>query len=225
MVCRRKLSSRKRGNGILSLASKIVKGIAGTAGDITSTIINKLINASPEIHLPGGYQWCGPGTKVNERLKRGDEGINSLDRACKVHDIAYTQNSDNKSRAIADRAIANTAWEIFKNPKSSLSERALSYLVTNVMKAKAAFGGGLRKKKKKKSTVKTHSSSIRKKAIAQLKQHIAGKGYYLKPYPPISRGGRILIGPTSSSSSPYGVSLFPKKKRVKKRRTTKKVKK
>lgn len=53
-------------------------------------IINSLINKLPfELHLPGGYQFCGPGTKLEKRLARGDQGINHLDTACRAHDIAY----------------------------------------------------------------------------------------------------------------------------------------
>lgn len=60
-----------------------------------SGILNKLINKLPvELHLPG-YQYCGPGTKLQKRLARGDPGINQLDTACKEHDIAYSQNLDN----------------------------------------------------------------------------------------------------------------------------------
>lgn len=34
-------------------------------------------------------QYCGPGTHVETRIKRGDKGINKVDQACKEHDIAY----------------------------------------------------------------------------------------------------------------------------------------
>ena len=34
-----------------------------------------------EYHLPN-YNFCGPGTKIYTRLKRGDDGINILDKAC-----------------------------------------------------------------------------------------------------------------------------------------------
>jgi len=40
----------------------------------------------PELHIPG-YSYCGPFTKLNERLARGDEPINKLDAGCKEHDI------------------------------------------------------------------------------------------------------------------------------------------
>ena len=42
--------------------------------------IQKIL-AKPGIkwHVPG-YQYLGPGTKLKKRLKRGDKGINRLDR-------------------------------------------------------------------------------------------------------------------------------------------------
>jgi len=67
-----------------------------------SGIINKIINTLPfEAHIPS-YNFCGPGTKLKQRLKRGDRGINQLDEACRVHDIAYPQYKD-----LADR---NSEW-------------------------------------------------------------------------------------------------------------------
>ncbi len=41
-----------------------------------------------ELHVPG-YSWCGPGTNIDSRLKRGDPGLTQLDRACKIHDLDY----------------------------------------------------------------------------------------------------------------------------------------
>lgn len=56
--------------------------------------VNNLINKLPiELHLPG-YQYCGPGTNLKKRLARGDPGINELDKACKEHDIAYSQKKN-----------------------------------------------------------------------------------------------------------------------------------
>ena len=46
-------------------------------------IVNTLINKLPfELHVPG-YNYCGPGTKLEKRLKRGDKGINPLDELAK----------------------------------------------------------------------------------------------------------------------------------------------
>ena len=43
-----------------------------------------------EFHWPG-YQYMGPGTHLEKRLKRGDPGINRLDRIAKQHDIDYSR--------------------------------------------------------------------------------------------------------------------------------------
>lgn len=46
-------------------------------------VVNTLINKLPvELHLLG-YHYCGPGTRLKERLARGDLGINPWDQACK----------------------------------------------------------------------------------------------------------------------------------------------
>jgi len=50
-----------------------------------------MINVLPfELHIPG-YQFCDPGTRLENRLTRGDQGINSLDVACREHDIVFAQ--------------------------------------------------------------------------------------------------------------------------------------
>lgn len=111
-------------------------------------LVNNLINKLPvELHLPG-YQYCGPGTKLRERLARGDLGINSLDKACKEHDIAYSIHKNTSDRHIADRILEEKAWQRVKSRDSSLSERANALFVTNIMKAKVKLGMGLKKKRK-----------------------------------------------------------------------------
>ena len=47
-----------------------------------------------EFHWPG-YQYMGPGTHLAKRLKRGDPGINRLDKISKQHDIDYSKAGDN----------------------------------------------------------------------------------------------------------------------------------
>lgn len=42
-----------------------------------------------EFHLPG-YQYIGPSTQLEKRLKRGDPGINWLDKNTKQHNIDYS---------------------------------------------------------------------------------------------------------------------------------------
>ena len=87
-------------------------------------MINNLINKLPiELHLPG-YQYCGPGTKLQKRLARGDKGINPLDAACKEHDIAYSQSKDIKDRHQADRVLSEKAWQRVISKDSDLKERS-----------------------------------------------------------------------------------------------------
>ena len=55
-------------------------------------IVNSVINKLPfELHIPG-YNFCGPGTKLEKRLAREDLGINQLDEACRTHDISYSEH-------------------------------------------------------------------------------------------------------------------------------------
>lgn len=153
------------------------------AGGFVSTILNKAVDLIPfEAHLPG-YNYCGPGTKLSKRLARGDKGINGLDEACKLHDIAYSKYSDSEHRKRADQDLAERAWQRFKASDSSLAEKTAAWAVTTAMKAKTKLGGGCKRavtgsgrrggggivrKKKKKS-----SSSSR----------TAGGGLYLRPFP------------------------------------------
>lgn len=111
-------------------------------------LLNFAINKLPfELHLPG-YQYCGPGTKLNKRLARGDSGINPLDAACKAHDIAYQNHTDGPERTKADRALASEAWKRAKSKDASVGERAAAIAVTAAMKAKIGatkIGRGLKK--------------------------------------------------------------------------------
>lgn len=84
--------------------------------------MNTLINKLPiELHLPG-YQYCGPGTKLDKRLARGDSGINGLDKACKEHDIAYSNFLDKTNRHKADKVLIDKSWQRVKSKDSSLRE-------------------------------------------------------------------------------------------------------
>jgi Phospholipase A2-like domain len=44
------------------------------------------------------YSYCGPGTKYDQRVKEGYNGINELDSMCKLHDRFYNENQDTHSR-------------------------------------------------------------------------------------------------------------------------------
>lgn len=108
-----------------------------------SGALNSLIDKLPfEVHIPGGYQYCGPGTKLQKRLARGDSGINPLDAACREHDIAYSQSKDLDSRHKADAVLAERAWQRVKARDSGFGEKAAAWAVTNAMKAKRTLGMG-----------------------------------------------------------------------------------
>ena len=114
-----------------------------------SMSINALIDKLPvELHIPG-YQYCGPGTRLRRRLARGDPGINPLDRACKEHDIAYSQSSNLADRHAADRILAGKAWERVKARDSGFKERLAALGVAGIMRGKVAIGAGLKKRKRK----------------------------------------------------------------------------
>ena len=111
-------------------------GLLGSLTGVAGKVLNRAIDILPvELHIPG-YQYCGPGTKLKERLARGDPGINKLDSACKLHDIAYSKYSDSQSRAIADKELAERAWQRVGASDSSLKEKAAAWAVTNIMKIK-----------------------------------------------------------------------------------------
>lgn len=111
-----------------------------------SGVLNSLINKLPvELHIPK-YQYCGPGTRLDTRLARGDQGINPLDAACKEHDIAYSQNKSLKHRHAADYVLENKAWNRVKSKDASLGEKAAAWLVTTAMKTKRKMGMGLERR-------------------------------------------------------------------------------
>ena len=118
-----------------------------------SGIINNAINKLPfELHIPS-YSYCGPGTKLQKRLDRGDPGINALDTACKHHDIAYAESNDIKKRNVADKILSEKAWERVKSKDSSIGEKAAALTIANIIKVKSKLGMGLKKKSDKKSPI------------------------------------------------------------------------
>jgi len=71
----------KRFNAIMKLFPKPISG---------KGLVNSLINNLPfEIHLPGGYQYAGPGTNLELKLEKGVKPKNKLDEAAMFHDLAY----------------------------------------------------------------------------------------------------------------------------------------
>jgi len=184
----------KRGGGIassaLSLLNQAVRHIP------VGTVINRAIDALPiELHIPGGYQYCGPGTKLKERLKRGDPGINKLDKACKDHDIAYSKFSDSTNRSIADRVLAEKAWQRVTSSDASIGERTAALAVSAAMKGKTALGSSYKTKRRarRRRVKKKRGAGVRrrrrqrrsgnkKKIPILMKMLKTGNGLYLRPY-------------------------------------------
>jgi hypothetical protein len=122
-------------------------------------LLNNIINNLPfELHLPG-YQYCGPGTRLQKRLLRGDKGINKLDEACKRHDIAYSQYSKLEDRHKADSELLNMAKQRIKANDASKGEKLASWLVSKAIKTKLKLGAGV---KQFKTIVSKIRSQLRK---------------------------------------------------------------
>lgn len=119
------------------------RGRKSTGRGILNTILNKA--PLPELHLPGGYRFCGPFTRLQTRLRRGDTPLNGLDAACLRHDLAFSRFKDVASRNVADRRLAEEAWQRYKASDAGLAERGFAWAVSNIMRAKAKTGSGLRK--------------------------------------------------------------------------------
>ena len=82
-----------------------------------------------EFHWPG-YQYMGPGTKLAKRLKRGDPGINRLDKIAKQHDIDYSHAKNLRDKWKADAKMIKAIEKLPGN--KTLTEK----IVKRIMQAK-----------------------------------------------------------------------------------------
>ena len=116
--------------------------------------INKLLLAGdkfmPEIHLRQPqftYSACGPFTKHEQRIQKfketGDTNYiykHELDKACFVHDAAYSDSQDPTKRTIADKILKNKAFDIAKDPKyDGFDIYGLASMVYKFFDSKAAL--------------------------------------------------------------------------------------
>ena len=100
-----------------------------------SGLLNSAINALPfELHI-SGYQFCGPGTRLQEQLARDERGINPLAFACREHDIAYSRSNDLEHKHIADGVLANKARELITARNLTIGERVATTTVWVAIKA------------------------------------------------------------------------------------------
>lgn len=79
-----------------------------------------------EFHVPG-YQFLGPGTRFKERVKKGQKGVNRLDRVAFLHDKAYGRalNIDDKWKA--DRRMISRIKQF--PGRKSWTERTILYIL------------------------------------------------------------------------------------------------
>lgn len=141
-------------------------------------IVNALINKLPvELHIPG-FNFCGPGTKLKERLARGDTGVNLLDEACKEHDIAYNERKDLQSRHEADKVLASKALARFKASDSGIGEKIAALGISGAMNVKTKLGMGLRKKRKTGRGLRGGNKKITlNRAILNVKKGLIGQKF------------------------------------------------
>lgn len=140
-------------------------------------ILNTLINKLPfELHVPG-YNFCGPGTKLEKRLARGDKGVNLLDEACKEHDIAYSKSNDIKGRHFADKLLDEKALARLKAKDSTFGEKTAALAISSAMKIKRKLGMGLRRRRKAAQKDRVGRGISLSRAISKAKKELKGKQF------------------------------------------------
>ena len=84
-------------------------------------------------------------TKHEQRIQKfketGDTNYiykNELDKACFVHDAAYSDSKDLTKRNVADKILKNKAFDIAKDPKYDGYQRGLTSMVYKFFDSKVA---------------------------------------------------------------------------------------
>ena len=157
-----------------------------------NNLINKFLLAGnkfmPEIHLRQPqftYSACGPFTRHEERIQKfketGDTNYvfkNELDKACFVHDAAYSDSKDLTKRTIADKNLKNRAFDIAKDPKYDGYQRGLASMVYKFFDSKVSGSGAKLIPENKQLANKLHKPIIRKfekiKVYSTFKDNIWG---------------------------------------------------
>lgn len=123
---------------LVKLISMLPKKCIKEGGGIFNTILELL---PVELHWPG-YNFLGPGTKLEKKLEAGVKPINDLDAAALEHDLYYKEHKSRKERHVADAILQERSWELFKN-SDDFGERGAAWITTNTMRAKQFLGLGL----------------------------------------------------------------------------------
>ena len=127
--------------------SKFIKNQAGKGIDI-----QKHLSKLGELHMrtPTGkkYNYCGPGTKLADRLASNDpkykDPINALDSICQLHDIDYSNSKSLADKHKADELMLKRISKIpYKNRPWGTTA------VQGLIAGKKKFGLGVKKKSQK----------------------------------------------------------------------------
>ena len=154
--------------------------------------VNKLLLVGdkfmPEIHLRQPqftYSACGPFTKHEQRIQKfketGDTNYvykNELDKACFVHDAAYSDSKDLTKRTTADKILKKKAFDIAKDPKYDGYQRRLASMVYKFFDSKVSGSGAKLTLQNKQLAEEFHKPIIRKfekrKVYSTFKDNIWG---------------------------------------------------
>lgn len=83
-----------------------------------------------ENHIPG-YNFCGPGTDVEGRIMRGDNGVNDLDNACRRHDVEYLMfQGDPEKLKDSDKMLIEAAKRVIErvNERKGFASKVVDFL-------------------------------------------------------------------------------------------------
>lgn len=195
-------------------------------------LIDYIVNKLPEIHIPG-YQYCGPGTDLEKRLARGDPGINKLDQACKIHDIAYSNLKNSNERYKADKALVSKAWPRVYSKDAKLGERASALLVSGLIGAKmglSKIGLGLKKRRSRRRKVKVSrprrkvAKKNKSKKRTRVKRRKRKKKSKSITFTKLLHGVKDSIKQSGSNASPMHSTIKAAIRRAKDMKRGKKVK-
>ena len=140
-------------------------GLRGAGFDLVEKI-NKLFPY--EFHFPGGYQFLGPGTKLENRIENLEElengkyedierdikyktrPKNGVDQYASIHDLEYAWIDKNikdkkeilKAKHRADEELGKKAYNYMKKGAHPMTTRAIAGLVAGTMYAKRKIGFG-----------------------------------------------------------------------------------
>lgn len=87
--------------------------------NVSSTVVNHALDILPfKLHL-SCYRFFGSGKTLENKLVRGERGMNELNETCREHDIAYSEYKDNIRRRISDQILEDKAWKLVIASNSS----------------------------------------------------------------------------------------------------------